>query len=381
MKPIHSFSPACSSRTVATFGVCLLALSFNAHAGPVSVTNLVTDDQTVNAAQITDADLINPWGVSFGATGPFWVSDNGTRKTTLYSVSPISHATTKLGLVVTLPGTGPTGQVFNPTTQFNGNAFLFVNEDGTISGWRGALGTTAETLQVADPSNLYKGAAFATVNGNGYLYAADFKSAQIDVRPGATGAPQLAGSFTDPNLPSGFAPFNIQNIGGSLYVAYAKQDPNSPDEVAGPGNGFVSKFDVQGNFLERIASGGTLNAPWGMALAPSSFGTLAGDLLVGNFGDGAINVFDLATKTFVGQLQGTDGNPVHIDGLWALTQGNDGSGGGTDSIFFTAGPGDETHGLFGMLTPVPEPGTYALLVAGLMLLGYVQIRYRRKKHV
>jgi uncharacterized protein (TIGR03118 family) len=359
----------------------LLGLGYAAHAAPVTVTTLVSDDQGANAAQINDPGLVNAWGISFPASGPFWVSANGTGTSRLYMVDPSTQATTKLGLTVSIPGAGyVTGQVFNTasaTGAFNGDAFLFVSEEGTISGWRGALGTSAETLQLASSDNVYKGSALATINGNTYLYAANFKAGRIDVVKGSAGAPDLSGNFTDPGMPSGYAPFNIENIGDKLYVTYALQDGNKTDDVAGAGNGFVSVFDTEGNFLGRVASMGTLNSPWGLALAPASFGTLAGDLLIGNSGDGTISAFDLNNNTFIEQLTGTDGNPLVIDGLWGLTPGNGGNAGSTQSIYFSAGPGNEAHGLFGVLTPtaaaaIPEPATLALLCAAFVGMGFAR---------
>jgi uncharacterized protein (TIGR03118 family) len=246
---------------------------------------------------------------------------------------------------------------------FNGNAFLFGSEDGTISGWRGALGTSAETLQTGSSANVYKGIALGSAANNSYLYAANFRAGTIDILKGSAGAPDLTGHFVDPTLPSGFAPFNIRNLGGTLYVTYAMQDAAKHDDVAGLGNGFVDAYDLQGNFLRRIGSQGKLNSPWGIEIAPSSFGPLAGDLLVGNFGDGTINAFDLTGNTFIGQVSGRDGNPLSIDGLWGLSVGNGGGAGSSDKLYFTAGPDDESHGLFGLVASVPEVSSSLSLLA------------------
>lgn len=364
--------PSTAYRTALAAGVALF-IALPASAVSFDVTNLVTDDQTANPAQITDAGLTNAWGLAYSPTGPFWISSNGQGTSPIYKVVPSTQATTKQGLVVSIPGAGNvTGQVFNAANgsgAFNANLFLFVSEDGTVSGWRGALGTTAQTLVSGSADNVYKGAAFGVVTGNAYLYAANFHSGAIDVVKGIGAAPDLGGNFTDPNLPSGFAPFNIQNLGGSLYVAYAKQDASGHDEVAGAGLGYVDRFDLNGNFVDRIAGGGALNAPWGLALAPASFGALAGALLVGNFGDGHISAYDSATHAFLGQLSGAGNQPISIDGLWALSVGNDGNAGSSQALYFTAGPGGETHGLFGVLTAVPEPSTPALLLAGVGMLA------------
>jgi len=365
----NAMLPIRFSYSVLTLSVFLCGSSW---AVSFDVNNLVTDDQSAHAAQITDPELVNAWGVSFGPTSPFWVSANGSGKSTLYVVNPLTQATTKVSLTVSIPGDGSvTGQVFNSNSasSFSGNNFLFVSEDGTVSGWRGALGTTAENVALASSANVYKGAAFASISGNSYLYAANFRAGMIDVFKGTSGAPTLPGSFTDPGLPAGYAPFNVQNLNGTLYVAYAVQDAMKHDEVAGAGRGIVDSFDLQGNFVARVATGGTLNAPWGIAIAPSSFGALAGDLLVGNFGDGRITAFDAKTHAQRGQVLGPDGKPLSIDGLWALSPGNDGSGGSSHLLYFTAGPDGETHGLFGVLTAVPEPSSYALLLAGIGILG------------
>lgn len=348
----------------------------------VDQVNLVTDDQAAHPAALTDTNLVNAWGISLSASSPFWVSNNGTGTSTLYAVDPITNAVTKRSLTVSIPGDGSvTGQVFNTATAsgaFNKNNFLFVSEDGTVSGWRGALGSAAETLVAGSSANVYKGSAFAVVDNHAYLYGANFRAGSIDVIKGDTAAPTLTGIFSDPNLPSGYAPFNIQKLGNKLYVAYAEQDGTKHDEVAGAGKGFVDSFDLNGNFVARVASSGTLNAPWALALAPTSFGQYSGDLLVGNFGDGTINVFDPNSNTYIGQLHNRDGSVLAIDGLWGLTPGNGVSGGSTNALYFAAGPDGESHGLFGSITVVPEPSTFAFLaVFSLPTLGAL-LRARRK---
>jgi uncharacterized protein (TIGR03118 family) len=349
--------------------LAMLSSCVDARAGHFSVTNLVTNDQSINTAQITDSHLKNAWGISYGSAGPFWVSANGSGLSAIYNVNPLTNATTKLPMEVTIPGDGSvTGQVFNPTSAFNSAPFLFVSEDGTISGWRGA--TTAEILQTADPANIYKGVTQITIAGNHYLLSANFGTGRIDVLKSDPSSPDLVGNFTDPNLPAGYAPFNIQTIGGKLYVTYALQ--NGTHDLPGAGHGFVNSFDLEGVFLGRIATQGTLNSPWGLALAPSSFGDFAFDLLVGNFGDGRINAFDLATNAFVGQLTGLNGNPLTIDGLWALTFGNGTNAGNTQELYFSAGPNDEADGLFGVIAAAPEtsaaiPEPSAFVISSILL--------------
>jgi uncharacterized protein (TIGR03118 family) len=357
-----------------------------AQAGTYSAINLITNDQNAHKAQITDDQLKNPWGVSFSPNGsPFWVSDNGSGLTTLYTVDPTTDVTARVtfnGGFVTIPpppdmGT-PTGQVFNTqsASSFNGDSFLFVSEDGTISGWKGSigLGNTAEVLQTGSDANVYKGTTLETVGGHTYMLAANFRAGTIDVLKGDPAAPDLAGKFTDPNLPGGYAPFNVQKIGNLIYVTYAVQDAAKHDDVKGAGNGIVSSFNLDGTFNARLATNGTLNSPWGMVVAPTSFSGIAGDLLIGNFGDGTINIFDpTKANPFIGQLMGPDGKPVSVDGLWTLTTGNDGSAGSSQKIYFTAGPDEEANGLFGVLHSVPEPSTAVL---GLIAVGLVAARWR-----
>jgi len=314
-----------------------------------SVVPLVSDQPGV--APVTDPDLVNAWGLSSGPTTPWWVSDNGTNLSTLYRGTDGA----KQGLVVQVDG-GPTGTVFNPTTGFvlptGGKAlFLFDSEDGKVRAWNGAQGTTA--IVVADRSDQdakYKGLAIADTTAGPRLYAADFHNARVDVFNGNFGL--VTGGFVDPGLPSGYAPFGIQTIGERVFVTYAQQDADAADEVAGQGKGFVDAFDTAGNFLGRVAQHGQLNAPWGLALAPDSFGRFAGDLLVGNFGDGQINAYqELGNGHFEhrGELRDASGKSLSIDGLWALEVGKAGNNAPAGALFFTAGPDDESHGLFGRI--------------------------------
>jgi uncharacterized protein (TIGR03118 family) len=334
--------------------VCLFALLAlvpqAAVAGFYQQTNLVTS--------VTDPDLINPWGISSSAAGPFWVSDNGTGKSTLYNSLGV-----KQGLVVSMPDSDPiTGQVFNGTANFHGDTFLFASEAGNIDGWRGALGTNAENLfTVADA--VYKGLAISPAKDT--LYAANFHAGTIDVFSSAG----KTGSFSDPTAPAGYAPFNVQNIDGTLYVTFAVQDASGEDDVPGAGHGLIDVFDPVTHAFTRLASNGVLDSPWGLALAPAAFGAFAGDLLVGNFGDGKINAFDPVTGASLGALADFGNNPLVNLGLWGLKFGNGVSGGTTDALYLTAGGAEEATGLFARIDAIPEPGTLALLALGLVALA------------
>ncbi len=322
-------------------------------------TSLVSDLPGV--ARVTDPHLVNPWGLSASPTGPFWVSDNGTGLATIYD----GHGTPS-SLVVTVPppagssGTAaPTGNVFNPTSDFvvmqggtsGPSQFIFATEDGTISGWNPAVNPTMAVLAVDNSASgaVYKGLALGSNARGNFLFAANFHAGTVDVFDAHFTPATLAGSFHDPALPAGYAPFNIANIGGQLFVTYAVQDADKHDDVPGSGHGFIDVFDTNGNLVRRFTSHGPLNSPWGLALAPADFGKFSGDLLVGNFGDGRINAFDPTSGAFLGTLRDREGNPIAIPGLWALRFGNGGQAGDPHTLFFTAGIVHEQHGLFGSL--------------------------------
>ncbi len=336
--------------------------------------NLVSDGEV--PADHTDSNLVNAWGLVSGPTTPWWIADNGTGKSTLFNV-----ATDTIQAVFTVPGAGgaqgnPTGLVFNGGTGFVVNngvgspsaaRFIFASEDGTISAFKGApIVTVVPNPQAPAHDAIYKGLAIDSATTGQFLYATDFHNGRVDIFDSSFHAVTIAGAFTDPNIPAGFAPFGIQNIDGTIYVTYALQDDDKEDDVAGPGNGFVDAYDTSGNLIRRVASADELNSPWGLALAPPNFGRFSGDLLVGNFGDGRIHAFDPAQLTSIGEfepvglLHSANGPPVKIDGLWALQFGHGttatSANGLTNTLFFTAGPSDEEHGLFGFLVAVPPPG-------------------------
>jgi uncharacterized protein (TIGR03118 family) len=327
----------------------------NGQATHYQQVNLVSDLPGV--AQLQDTNLVNAWGISFSPASPFWISDNGTGKSTLYAVTNDAQGNlivAKQALVVTIPGEGnPSGQLFNGTPAFHTNLFIFASEDGTISGWRPALGTNAEIL-VTRPTAVYKGITLAMTANGPVLLAANFSEATIDVY-GTNLA--LLGQFSDSQAPVGYAPFNVQNIDGMIFVTFAKQDADKHDDVPGRGHGLIDVLNPQTGVFHRFATGSDaggklhdINSPWGVALAPSSFGKHGGELLVGNFGSGTIMAFE-ADGRFEGLLHGQHG-PLGIDGLWGLAFGNGGKAGNPDTLFFTAGPDGENHGLFGALQSV-----------------------------
>ncbi|MFI5115879.1 MAG: TIGR03118 family protein [Terriglobales bacterium] len=349
-----------ASRLLLSAAVLLLATAlFALPAAAQSAQATILTSDIVNISANTDANLVNPWGMSSSPSGPWWVSDNGTGLSTLYDATGAPQ-----GLVVTIPpasgtGTGsPSGQVYNGTTDFKilGTPahFIFVTEDGTISGWY--TGTSAEIVVNNNPGAVYKGIALASAGGANYLYVANFRNASVDVFD-ANFAPHSFGSgaFQDSTIPMGYAPFNVANIGGGkLAVTYAKQDPAKHDDVKGPGNGYLDIFDTSGNLVRRFQHNVFLNSPWAVVMAPATgFGGFSGDLLVGQFGSGAIVAYNPTTGNLAALLLDPNILQLQINGLWGLGFGNGGTAGPTTTLFFTAGVFGEAHGLFGSIVALP----------------------------
>jgi uncharacterized protein (TIGR03118 family) len=352
-----------STLVAAVLSLALVA-ALHAAAGPPGGDYLVAPlvSNVAGPQPVTDPDLVNAWGLARSATSPWWVADNGpdpsTSKSTLYN-----GAGTKLALTVSVPG-GPTGAVFagvannfpigtSSTTTTGAASFIFATEAGEIRAWRGGTTALVAPTTGVGAGAVFKGLAIAQPTpGSPLLYATDFHNGQVDVFNGAWQNVTPAGAFVDPALPRGYAPFGIQTIGWSIFVTYGQQDDAAHDEVDGQSLGFVDQYDLQGNLVARVAQRGQLNGPWGLAMAPASFGRYAGDLLVGNFGDGQINAYTQNNGGWHhdGTLRSTDGGKLAIDGLWALQFGNAGSNGNPDTLYFTAGPDDEANGLFGTIT-------------------------------
>ncbi len=377
-----------STALLAGLGAGLLALqALPAQAGGFDVANLVSDG-SVPAAHI-DTALINPWGVSSAPGGPFWVSDNNSGVSTLYDTGG-----NKLGLTVNIPpplgGSGAgaaTGQVFNGGGGFNvsgggttgSSLFLFATEDGTISGWAPGVNFTNAIVGIDNSAKnaVYKGLAIGSTGGAQYLYAANFRSGSLEIYDTNF---NLVKSFTDPTVAAGYAPFNVQNLGGKLYVTFALQNGAKHDDVAGAGNGYVDIFNLDGTFDKRLVSqGGIINSPWGLDIAPAGFGKFSGDLLVGNFGDGTVSAFDPLTGTFQGQLLDRSGVPIVLVDLWGLINGNGGAGGYTNRVYFATGVAGEAHGLFGSLSAAPEPASWALMLIGIGAMGACLRRARTNR--
>jgi uncharacterized protein (TIGR03118 family) len=309
----------------------------------------------------TDANLVNAWGLTRSSTSPWWVADNGTGLSTLYDAAGVPQS-----LVVTIPvpdgkgGTAaPTGTVFNYTTGFQVGPkspaiFLFVTEDGTISGWNPGINKTAAILKVnRSDKAVYKGCAIAQTRVGPLLYATNFSKKRVEVFDSSFQRIHLPSwAFRDHGIPDSYSPFNIQNVGGNLVVTFAKTEEGSEDEQHGPGLGFVAIFSPSGRLLQRLEHGDFLNAPWGVTLAPGDFSVFGHRILIGNFGDGKINAFNAITGRFEGTLLDANDHPLQVDGLWALSFGNNAGAGSALELYFTAGPNDEKNGLFGKIVPV-----------------------------
>jgi uncharacterized protein (TIGR03118 family) len=338
-----------SAAVLAIVGLAIAAEApiAGAAAGNAYVVSGLVADVPGTGTPFVDQNLVNAWGLTAGPSTPWWVADNGTNLSTLYSADGTIRS-----LVVSVP-VKPTGTVF---WSFAAPAFfVFATEAGTIRGWHPSQGN--QTVILANRSAqgaIYKGLALAATPGGDRFYATDFHNARVDVFDGSFNLISNPGAFTDPQLRDGYAPFGIQTIGSRIFVTYAKQDAEATDELHGQGLGFVDAYDTSGALLARVAQRGQLNAPWGVALAPADFGRFSGDLLVGNFGDGQINAYEeLPNGHFEhrGELRTADGTSLTIDGLWALQFGHGSSANGpTNTLFFTAGPNDESDGLFGTIT-------------------------------
>ena len=330
-----------------------------ATSGKYTSTKLVAD--TAGAAAQVDPHLVNPWGLVAGPATPWWVSNDGNNSSTLYDGTGAV-----LPLVVTVPG-APTGIVFNggsgfvvsDGTDMGPATFIFATMSGVISGWNHAVPPPAATqaLTGIDRSGvgaIYKGLAIASTATGDQLYATDFHNARVDVFDSTFNLVSTSGAFVDKKIPRRYAPFGIQNVNGAVFVTYARQDRAKVNEVRGAGLGFVDMFDTSGNFMARIATRGALDAPWGLALAPSDFGDFSGDLLVGNFGNGLIHAYHQQPNgrwKIRGAMTGSTGKPLKSDGLWALSFGNGGPAGPTNTLYFTAGSNGGSHGLFGSIQP------------------------------
>jgi uncharacterized protein (TIGR03118 family) len=329
------------------------------------VRNLISDQAGV--ADLTDPNLVNAWGITISAASPFWVCDGGTGLSTVYTASATAFSTSATKAAIPPSSSGAnkvcTGIIANSvTTGFlvgpapgRSPNFIFATEGGTISGWASAVDPLNAQMVIDNSATgaVYKGLAQVGAPTS-QLYAANFKSGAIEVFDANWKPVTLAaGAFTDPAVPAGFAPFNIQNLGGKLYVTYAKQGATKVFDAPGVGNGYVDVYDTTGKLLQHLTEKGNLNSPWGVQIAPATFGRFGGALLVGNFGDGMINAYDTTSGAWLGTLTDATGKNVVIDGLWGLQFGNGGSGGDVNSLYFTAGPSQQRHGLFGIVVSNP----------------------------
>jgi uncharacterized protein (TIGR03118 family) len=359
---------------IAILSCAFLAQALHAATGYL-VHNLVAD--TAGVADFTDPNLVNAWGIAISGASPFWLCDGGTGLSTVYADGANGFSVSATKAIIPPSATGGntvcTGIVFNSSTAFmigttttRAASFIFATEGGTISAWASAVDATHAQMAVDNSAAgaVYKGLAIVATGTSPQLYAANFHTGTIDVFDGNFKPVSLPGAFADPAIPAGFAPFNIQNLGGKLYVTYAKQDANQKFDVPGPGNGYVDVYDTSGALVQHLVSGGPLNSPWGIQIAPASFGKYSGAVLVGNFGDGLINAFDATSGMYLGTLQDQNGNNIRISGLWGLQFGNGGNGGDVNALYFAAGPSAQQHGLFGSIQANPVVSTASIVSAG-----------------
>ena len=375
------------SRNLYVTALLLTAARLASAATPANaylVHNLVADQPGI--ADFTDPNLVNPWGFATSATSPFWVTDGGTGLSTVYSSNgapSATHPTVPPSAKGASPST-PTGIVFNGTGGFlvQGKVpnFIFVTADGALSAWASAVSATQAQLMVDNSGSgaAYYGLAISatTTNAAPLLYAANFASGNIDVFDTNFKPVPMPGAFVDASVPAGYAPFNIQNVGGKLYVMYAKQNAAKNFATLGAGLGYVAIFDLSGNLIKHLASNGPLNAPWGVAVAPSTFGAFASDVLIGNFGDGTVNAFDPNTGSALGALQDQNGNTITYPGLWGLIVGNGGSGGDANAVYLIAGGASQKHGVLASIQASPtitSVSNAADIQSGIAMNTYISV--------
>src|ERR1039457_1016506 len=376
------------SRSLCATALLLAAVRLGSAANPPNaylVHNLVADQPGI--ADFTDPNLVNPWGFATSATSPFWLTDGGAGLSTVYTSNGTPNATTPPTVPPSAKGTTPstpTGIIANATGGFlvQGKVpnFIFVTADGALSAWASAVSATQAQLMVDNSASgaAYYGLAISatTTNAAPLLYAANFASGNIDVFDTNFKPVPMPGAFVDASVPAGYAPFNIQNVAGKLYVMYAKLNAAKSFAVSGAGLGYVAIFDLSGNLIKHLASNGPLNAPWGVAIAPATFGAFANDVLIGNFGDGTVNAFDPNTGSALGALQDQNGNTISFPGLWGLILGNGGSGGDANAVYLIAGGASQRHGIRASIQAAPtitSVSNAADIQSGIAMNSYISV--------
>ena len=350
------------TRPATLLAVLLSLLAGSAFAQHYTRTDLTADRSGISSAPNIDSNLVNSWGLARSSGSPWWIADNGTGLSTLYDEGGVAQS-----LIVTIPPpagqsgpSAPTGTVFNYTGAFEvapgaSAIFIFVTEDGTISGWNPNVNATNAVIAVDNSKRgaIYKGCAIAMTANGPRLYVSNFATGRVEIYNGSFHKVGTEEAFEDPRLPPHYAPFGIQNVGGNIVVTFAQRSPGSRDENHGPGLGFVDVFDTRGRLLLPLQHGKFLNAPWGIAQAPGDFGAFSHRFIIGNFGDGTMNAFNAVSGKWEGWLLNPDGSFLTIDGLWALSFAGDNTKSGLATVlYFTSGPHDESDGIFGNITPV-----------------------------